>query len=101
MSPIYPKLKEASAIFGQVMGYERPNWFDRDNILGTALLLLKIFFLKYVNLLLKIASSRFEGSRRLNFRRKVTFCAYSKIRTKKRSTCFRLLGPICLFLSVK
>ncbi|XP_043248408.1 pyruvate dehydrogenase phosphatase regulatory subunit, mitochondrial [Colletes gigas] len=28
MSPIYPKLREAGAIFGQVMGYERPTWFD-------------------------------------------------------------------------
>lgn len=28
MSPIYPKLKEAGAVFGQVMGYERPTWFQ-------------------------------------------------------------------------
>ncbi|XP_069700956.1 pyruvate dehydrogenase phosphatase regulatory subunit, mitochondrial isoform X2 [Periplaneta americana] len=28
MSPIYPKLREAGAVFGQVMGYERPSWFD-------------------------------------------------------------------------
>ncbi|XP_043501503.1 pyruvate dehydrogenase phosphatase regulatory subunit, mitochondrial [Polistes fuscatus] len=28
MSPIYPKLKEAGAVFGQVMGYERPSWFQ-------------------------------------------------------------------------
>lgn len=28
MSPIFPKLKEAGAVFGQVMGYERPTWFD-------------------------------------------------------------------------
>jgi len=28
MSPIYPKLREAGAVFGQVMGYERPAWFD-------------------------------------------------------------------------
>jgi pyruvate dehydrogenase phosphatase regulatory subunit len=28
MSPIYPNLKEAGAVFGQVMGYERPSWFD-------------------------------------------------------------------------
>ncbi|KAK7789876.1 hypothetical protein R5R35_008830 [Gryllus longicercus] len=28
MSPIYPKLKESGAIFGQVMGYERPAWFE-------------------------------------------------------------------------
>lgn len=42
MSPIYPKLKEAGAIFGQVMGYERPNWFDCDNILGTVLNVLVI-----------------------------------------------------------
>ncbi|KOX71509.1 Pyruvate dehydrogenase phosphatase regulatory subunit, mitochondrial [Melipona quadrifasciata] len=34
MSPIYPKLREAGAIFGQVMGYERPSWFqlDDDNV---------------------------------------------------------------------
>nr|XP_033331918.1 pyruvate dehydrogenase phosphatase regulatory subunit, mitochondrial [Megalopta genalis]XP_033331919.1 pyruvate dehydrogenase phosphatase regulatory subunit, mitochondrial [Megalopta genalis] len=31
MSPIYPKLKEAGAIFGQVMGYERPTWFQLDD----------------------------------------------------------------------
>ena len=30
MSPIYPKLREAGAIFGQVMGYERPTWFQFD-----------------------------------------------------------------------
>ncbi|KAK0176323.1 hypothetical protein PV328_000470 [Microctonus aethiopoides] len=30
MSPIYPKLKEAGAVFGQVMGYERPSWFQSD-----------------------------------------------------------------------
>ncbi|XP_048507943.1 pyruvate dehydrogenase phosphatase regulatory subunit, mitochondrial isoform X2 [Athalia rosae] len=28
MSPIYPKLREAGAVFGQVMGYERPTWFQ-------------------------------------------------------------------------
>ncbi|XP_060519985.1 pyruvate dehydrogenase phosphatase regulatory subunit, mitochondrial isoform X2 [Cylas formicarius] len=28
MSPVYPKLLEAGAVFGQVMGYERPSWFD-------------------------------------------------------------------------
>lgn len=31
MSPIYPKLKDAGAVFGQVMGYERPSYFDPDN----------------------------------------------------------------------
>ncbi|CAK9797405.1 Pyruvate dehydrogenase phosphatase regulatory subunit, mitochondrial [Anthophora quadrimaculata] len=37
MSPIYPKLRQAGAIFGQVMGYERPSWFqlDEDNDLET------------------------------------------------------------------
>ncbi|XP_024082203.1 pyruvate dehydrogenase phosphatase regulatory subunit, mitochondrial isoform X2 [Cimex lectularius] len=30
MSPIYPKLKDAGAVFGQVMGYERPAWFQPD-----------------------------------------------------------------------
>lgn len=34
MSPIYPKLKEAGAIFGQVMGYERPTWFQLDDDRG-------------------------------------------------------------------
>uniref|UniRef100_A0A0A9WV29 Pyruvate dehydrogenase phosphatase regulatory subunit, mitochondrial n=1 Tax=Lygus hesperus TaxID=30085 RepID=A0A0A9WV29_LYGHE len=35
MSPIYPKLKEAGAVFGQVMGYERPTWFQpTDNYEG-------------------------------------------------------------------
>ncbi|XP_063227263.1 pyruvate dehydrogenase phosphatase regulatory subunit, mitochondrial isoform X2 [Bacillus rossius redtenbacheri] len=28
MSPIYPRLREAGAVFGQVMGYERPSWFQ-------------------------------------------------------------------------
>lgn len=28
MSPVYPKLREAGAVFGQVMGYERPTWFN-------------------------------------------------------------------------
>lgn len=40
MSPIYPKLKEAGAVFEQVMGYERPTWFDSDLAKG---LLMKIF----------------------------------------------------------
>ncbi|CAL7940335.1 unnamed protein product [Xylocopa violacea] len=37
MSPIYPKLRQAGAVFGQVMGYERPSWFqlDDDNDLET------------------------------------------------------------------
>ncbi|KAK4872557.1 hypothetical protein RN001_014586 [Aquatica leii] len=34
MSPIYPKLREAGAVFGQLMGYERPNWFDRNYDVG-------------------------------------------------------------------
>jgi glycine cleavage system aminomethyltransferase T len=34
MSPIYPKLREAGAVFGQVMGYERPTWFDPDYASG-------------------------------------------------------------------
>lgn len=34
MSPIYPKLREAGAVFGQVMGYERPTWFQPENELG-------------------------------------------------------------------
>ncbi|XP_055373597.1 pyruvate dehydrogenase phosphatase regulatory subunit, mitochondrial [Condylostylus longicornis] len=33
MSPIYPSLKEAGAVFGQTMGYERPNYYDpRDKL---------------------------------------------------------------------
>lgn len=31
MSPIYPRLREVGAVFGQVMGYERPTYFDYDN----------------------------------------------------------------------
>nr|XP_014093970.1 pyruvate dehydrogenase phosphatase regulatory subunit, mitochondrial [Bactrocera oleae] len=31
MSPIYPALKEAGAVFGQTMGYERPNYFDPND----------------------------------------------------------------------
>ncbi|XP_012054584.1 PREDICTED: pyruvate dehydrogenase phosphatase regulatory subunit, mitochondrial [Atta cephalotes] len=31
MSPIYPKLRDAGAVFGQVMGYERPSWFQPDH----------------------------------------------------------------------
>ncbi|EZA56486.1 pyruvate dehydrogenase phosphatase regulatory subunit, mitochondrial [Ooceraea biroi] len=31
MSPIYPKLRDAGAVFGQVMGYERPSWFQPDD----------------------------------------------------------------------
>ena len=27
MSPIFPRLKAAGAVFGQVMGYERPSYF--------------------------------------------------------------------------
>ncbi|XP_073975671.1 pyruvate dehydrogenase phosphatase regulatory subunit, mitochondrial isoform X2 [Rhodnius prolixus] len=32
MSPIYPKLREAGAVFGQVMGYERPAWFEPTDV---------------------------------------------------------------------
>uniref|UniRef100_A0A1A9VCK3 Pyruvate dehydrogenase phosphatase regulatory subunit, mitochondrial n=1 Tax=Glossina austeni TaxID=7395 RepID=A0A1A9VCK3_GLOAU len=32
MSPIYPALKEAGSIFGQTMGYERPGYFDPNDI---------------------------------------------------------------------
>ena len=41
MSPIYPKLREAGAVFGQVMGYERPTWFleDVENDYGIFLIL--------------------------------------------------------------
>ncbi|XP_059488036.1 pyruvate dehydrogenase phosphatase regulatory subunit, mitochondrial [Neocloeon triangulifer] len=28
MSPIYPRLRQDGAVFGQVMGYERPSYFD-------------------------------------------------------------------------
>jgi len=34
MSPIYPQLKEAGAVFGQSMGYERPNYFDQQDKQG-------------------------------------------------------------------
>ena len=34
MSPIYPKLRDAGAVFGQVMGYERPSWFQPDHDCG-------------------------------------------------------------------
>ncbi|KXJ79372.1 hypothetical protein RP20_CCG001082 [Aedes albopictus] len=33
MSPIFPALKEAGAVFSQVMGYERPAWFDKKHSL--------------------------------------------------------------------
>lgn len=38
MSPVYPKLREAGAVFGQVMGYERPTWFDTRPIEGKSIL---------------------------------------------------------------
>lgn len=31
MSPIFPLLQEAGGVFGQLMGYERPNYFDPAN----------------------------------------------------------------------
>ncbi|XP_055911964.1 pyruvate dehydrogenase phosphatase regulatory subunit, mitochondrial [Eupeodes corollae] len=31
MSPIFPALREAGAVFGQLMGYERPNYFEQKN----------------------------------------------------------------------
>lgn len=42
MSPVYPKLKEAGAIFGQVMGYERPTWFNPNQEEGMCNLLRNI-----------------------------------------------------------
>lgn len=30
MSPMYPRLRAAGAVFGQTMGYERPAWFDPE-----------------------------------------------------------------------
>lgn len=44
MSPIYPKLKEAGAVFEQVMGYERPTWFEPELARG----LLLIFTLHFI-----------------------------------------------------
>lgn len=35
MSPIYPSLQEAGAVFGQSMGYERPNYFDQSDKKGS------------------------------------------------------------------
>lgn len=32
MSPIYTSLKDAGAVFGQVMGYERPAWFQPTDV---------------------------------------------------------------------
>lgn len=34
MSPIYPSLKDSGAVFGQSMGYERPNYFDPSDKKG-------------------------------------------------------------------
>lgn len=48
MSPIYPKLKEAGAVFEQVMGYERPSWFDPDLAKGTLHLFLIILCKKSI-----------------------------------------------------
>lgn len=31
MSPIFPALQENGAVFGQLMGYERPNYFDKSD----------------------------------------------------------------------
>ncbi|PAV87663.1 hypothetical protein WR25_15426 [Diploscapter pachys] len=31
MSPIYYQLKDAGAVFGEIMGYERPLWFDKHS----------------------------------------------------------------------
>lgn len=42
MSPIYPALKEAGAVFGQTMGYERPNYFDPNDKLGNFLFVFQI-----------------------------------------------------------
>lgn len=49
MSPIYPKLRAAGAIFGQVMGYERPSWFQLDGDNGRFTLFYKrqIFYEKF------------------------------------------------------
>lgn len=30
LSPIYPRLRAAGAVFSQLMGYERPAWFERN-----------------------------------------------------------------------
>ena len=38
MSPIYPSLKEAGAVFGQSMGYERPTYYDDRDKLGTLII---------------------------------------------------------------
>lgn len=35
MSPIYPRLRQAGAVFGQVMGYERPSWFEPPGEVGS------------------------------------------------------------------
>lgn len=45
MSPIYPKLREAGAVFGQVMGYERPSWFQPDDDCGNSFMILLTLYL--------------------------------------------------------
>ncbi|XP_023244971.1 pyruvate dehydrogenase phosphatase regulatory subunit, mitochondrial [Copidosoma floridanum] len=49
MSPIYPKLKEAGAVFGQVMGYERPSWFELDPEQGNDHFSLTRYKIAYTN----------------------------------------------------
>lgn len=54
MSPIYPKLKEAGAVFEQVMGYERPSWFDPDLIKSLFLHFYNLIKLMYTNILINV-----------------------------------------------
>ncbi|XP_014279894.1 pyruvate dehydrogenase phosphatase regulatory subunit, mitochondrial isoform X1 [Halyomorpha halys] len=36
MSPIFTSLKDAGAVFGQVMGYERPSWFEHTGAISSS-----------------------------------------------------------------
>jgi pyruvate dehydrogenase phosphatase regulatory subunit len=39
MSPIFPRMKQQGAVFGQVMGYERPSYFQDLNSSGNSSIL--------------------------------------------------------------
>lgn len=60
MSPIYPKLKEAGAVFEQVMGYERPTWFEPELVKGLLYIPINLLmYLLFSNLFIYIFFSTF------------------------------------------
>ena len=53
MSPMFPRMQDSGAAFGEIMGYERPLWFEEKPVLeviGKGRLFVCLFFVTSVAL---------------------------------------------------